>query len=249
MTPYMSTNKEWYETWFDSPYYPILYGHRDEQEAEYFLDNLLKKVHLPPSSRILDLACGRGRHCIYLSKKGFDVTGLDISEQSINYAMQFQNEKLEFFLHDMRHSFRVNYYDLILNIFTSFGYFRTERENRDVLRAVALGLKKGGLFVLDFMNSEKVAKSLVKTEKKTIKGTEFLIERSIGGKMLVKKVTVNDCGKTEIFTEQVMLFTHADIINYLNEYKLSLVNLYGDYSLKDFDVNNSERVIFIAEKK
>src|SRR5688500_2509825 len=115
--------QEWFSTWFDSPYYHILYNNRDEQEAEQFMDKLLAYLHPKPHEKVLDLACGKGRHSVYLNQKGFDVTGIDLSEQSIAYARQFENERLHFAVHDMREVYQPETFDFILNLFTSFGYF------------------------------------------------------------------------------------------------------------------------------
>ena len=120
--------KEWFANWFDSPYYHILYQKHNEQDAKKFLDILL--AHLTPQYReaekvhlsVLDLACGKGRHSRYMASKGFDVTGIDLAHKSIKYASQFEKENLTFFEHDMRKPFRINYFDFILNIFTSFGF-------------------------------------------------------------------------------------------------------------------------------
>src|SRR5687768_8108297 len=84
--------KEWYETWFDSPYYHILYSHRDNLEASNFLNNLISFVKPSRGARILDVACGKGRHSIYLNDQGFDVTGFDLSEQSIEHNKPYENE-------------------------------------------------------------------------------------------------------------------------------------------------------------
>src|SRR3989344_5362829 len=123
---------EWFECWFDSPYYHVLYKNRDFTEAELFIDNLVQLIKPSKSNRILDLACGKGRHAIYLNKKGFDVTGIDLSEKSIECAKISGNETLHFYTHDMRKLFRSNYFDIVLNLFTSFGYFEQEREDNAV---------------------------------------------------------------------------------------------------------------------
>ncbi len=86
---------------------------------------------------MLDVACGRGRHSRILASKGFVVTGIDISFDSIAFAKQFENENLDFYQHDMRLPFRVNYFDYAFNFFTSFGYFKTRREHDDAIRTIA----------------------------------------------------------------------------------------------------------------
>src|SRR6187397_419384 len=106
-------NKEWFETWFDSPYYHILYEHRDEEEAESLMDNILTLLNLPASALVLDVACGKGRHAIHLAEKGLVVTGIDLSWKNISYAQRFERENLSFFVHDMRNPFYVNYFDSV----------------------------------------------------------------------------------------------------------------------------------------
>jgi 2-polyprenyl-3-methyl-5-hydroxy-6-metoxy-1,4-benzoquinol methylase len=85
-----SNCSEWFRTWFDSPYYKILYSHRSEEEAALFIDNLLSFMDLPERSRVLDLACGRGRHSVYLNEKGFNVVGIDLSNNSISDAKKHE---------------------------------------------------------------------------------------------------------------------------------------------------------------
>jgi SAM-dependent methyltransferase len=242
------TTKEWYECWFDSPYYHILYKERDEKEAQKFLDNLI--VFLKPSAgaRILDVACGKGRHSIYLNQKGFDVTGFDLSPENIEYDQQFENEKLSFFLHDMREIYRVNYYDLVFNLFTSFGYFKKERDHEKTIHANAEALKKSGLFVLDYMNSLKVITSLVPEVEKEINGITFRIQKTIENGSVTKQIYFSDHGKEYEFQERLRLFTRNDFENYFLKYNLSITTVFGDYNLNSYDEKNSDRLILIAKK-
>ena len=119
---------DWFEDWFDSKYYHILYKHRDYQEAQSFIDKLVDYLQLNEEQKILDLACGKGRHSIYLNKKGLDVMGVDLSPESIKHASQFENPKLKFEVCDMRDVVKPDYFDIVLNLFTSFGYFEDEAD-------------------------------------------------------------------------------------------------------------------------
>ena len=92
---------QWYTSWFDTPFYHILYKDRDTEEASFFMKKLTSFLELSKNETILDLACGKGRHAKYLNKMGFDVTGVDLSTSSIEYAKQFENENLHFEVHDM----------------------------------------------------------------------------------------------------------------------------------------------------
>src|ERR1700720_4098584 len=98
----MNNSSDWFREWFDSPYYHQLYFERDEKEASAFINRLLSALHPPPDSRILDLACGRGRHSLIFAGKGVDVTGIALSARSIAYARQFEKDNLHFYQHDMR---------------------------------------------------------------------------------------------------------------------------------------------------
>ncbi len=244
----MSMAREWFAAWFDSPYYHMLYQRRDEQEARFFIDQLLQTLALPPGARILDLACGRGRHARYLAEKGFDVTGLDISENSIAYARQFESDHLAFYQHDMRQPFRVNYFDAVLNLFTSFGYFDTDAEHERALRNACAGLKPGGFFLLDFFNAHWVRRHLVRREEKIVNDTVFRIKKSIRSGRVYKRVEFEADGRAYFFRERVRLFELNDFRTMFERVGLHLQQTFGSYDLAPFDPETSERLILIAQK-
>ncbi|HMT29539.1 MAG TPA: class I SAM-dependent methyltransferase, partial [Bacteroidia bacterium] len=206
----------WFESWFDSPYYHILYQHRDEQEAEAFLDNLLDYLKPDNHSSMLDLGCGKGRHAVYLNEKGYEVTGIDLSEQSIRYCMQFENDKLSFFVHDMRKLFRVNDFDFVFNLFTSFGFFEKESENIAAIKNACLTLKKGGTIVIDYLNSQFVEDHLVKNDIAVFNGITFNITRELQDGYFLKKISFQDKGNNYNFTEKVAALKVSDFEKYLN---------------------------------
>src|SRR6478609_7587991 len=113
-------NSNWFENWFDTDYYHLLYRHRDDDEAHEFIGALLAHLNPLPGQKALDLACGRGRHSVYLNSKNLDVTGVDLSKSSIAFAKKYENETLHFEVQDMRKSMGINKYDYIFNLFTSF---------------------------------------------------------------------------------------------------------------------------------
>ena len=203
----MSQPEEWFSTWFDSPYYHILYSNRNYAEAEQFLNNLLKHLHPKPDAKILDLACGKGRHAIYLNQQGFNVTGVDLSPQSIAFAKQFENEKLHFEVQDMREVYKPDHFDFVLNLFTSFGYFASETENVVALKAIAESVKPGGKLVIDFLNAEKVVANLVPEETKILEGVTFHITRHMEGKRIVKTIAFETEEKRYQFQEKVWALT------------------------------------------
>lgn len=157
-------DSNWFERWFASPYYRILYQNRDELEAEEFVASLINYLQPLPGSSMVDIACGEGRFSVGLAERGFDVTGIDLSHTSIEIAKANESENLRFFVHDMRMPFYINYFDYALNFFTSFGYFANKRDHQLAAKSFAKGLKKGGILVLDYLNSELIQSTLVAEE-------------------------------------------------------------------------------------
>ncbi|TND00865.1 MAG: type 11 methyltransferase [Bacteroidetes bacterium] len=242
-------NCDWFSDWFDSPYYHLLYSERDETEAEKFIRTLAGKLAMPAGSEVLDLACGRGRHAVTLNRLGMSVTGLDLSPENIAYAKKSENASLVFYEHDMRRPFRSNYFDYVLNLFTSFGYFEHIRDNEKVIDSVHKSLKPGGIFVLDFFNGIKVAEILQQEHRfeKEAGGVRFDIRKYIRSGKVCKEIRFTDRGHDFFFTEMVQLLTPADFRRLLEPH-FKILHLSGNYGLGPFDEKESDRFIIIAEK-
>ncbi len=241
-------SKEWFQNWFNSPFYHILYKQRDKEEAELFIDNLCTYLEPDKNATMLDIACGKGRHSIYLNTKGYDVTGIDLAYNSIRFAKQFENEKLHFFVHDMRRLFYINYFDFAFNLFTSFGYFETEKEHVNALKAFSKALKSDGKLILDYMNSQKIINNLVEEESKTIENINFHITRSVKNEKIVKTINFTHDDKNYAFKEEVSDFKLADFERLFSLAGLKIEKLFGDYNLNDFNPDNSDRLIFVCNK-
>lgn len=239
--------KEWFESWFDSKYYHILYKNRDFTEAETFISNLIDFLQPKADAKFVDIACGKGRHSLFIHKLGFDVTGYDLSEKSIVEASEQSEKNLKFYTHDMRQIFRTNYFDFALNIFTSFGYFKSKRDELNAMKATAGNLKKNGVLVIDFLNREKVITDLVTQESKTIEGIEFKISKRIDNNKIIKEIKFHDQGEHFSFHESVKLLSIDDFKLYLQEAGLKITHTFGNYKLNEFN-KNSERLIIIAKK-
>jgi SAM-dependent methyltransferase len=239
-----SDAESWFTSWFDTPYYHILYKDRDDKEAQVFMDNIVHYLNLPEDAKILDLACGKGRHSIYLNEMGFDVTGADLSENSIAEANKFANDKLHFVVHDMRETCPKKY-DAILNLFTSFGYFENEEDNLKTLKAIHESLTEYGFAVIDFMNVYTVIDHLVDSEVKTVDGIDFHIKRSVVDGFILKEIDFEDKGQTYHFTEKVRALTLEDFEQMMEEAGIYLLDTFGDYKLKKFHKKESERLIML----
>ena len=237
--------KDWFEEWFNTSYYHTLYKNRDEQEAIRFIDRLCEFLEIKPKAKILDLACGKGRHSAHLAKKGFTTTGIDLAEQSIVKAKQTELTNVNFEVHDMRKVYKKDEFDFVFNLFTSFGYFENQDDNIDVLKGVTLNLTENGLFVLDFMNASKVIKNLVPEESKQLEGITFILKRSYDGVNIRKDIYLKDNDKNYHFQERVSAFNLHDIKKMAALADLTIVNTFGDYNLNSFDEKTSDRLILV----
>lgn len=237
-------SKNWFASWFDTPYYHILYKERNYREAQIFMDNLTHYINLPEKAKVLDLACGKGRHSIYLNQLGYDVVGADLSENSIAEANKNQNKSLQFQVHDMRDVFE-DKFDAIFNLFTSFGYFENDEDNLTTLKAMKESLTEHGFAVIDFMNVNQVINNLVPEEVKTVENIDFHIKRYVSDGHIYKEIDFEDQGEKFHFTEKVKALTLKDFEEMMEEAEIFLLDIFGDYKLKKFHKTDSERLIMI----
>lgn len=237
---------EWFQDWFDTKYYHILYQDRNDEEAQLFMRNLTISLNLKKGSKLLDLPCGKGRHSIYLNSLGFNVTGADLSKNSIKHAKKFENDSLRFEVHDMREPFKTKF-DAILNLFTSFGYFDQDEMNIEVLKNLKNGLSQNGVLVIDFMNVNLVEKDLIKEEIVFKNEIEFHINRSIENGFIKKDIRFKADNIDHHHTEYVRFISLDTFKRYIKDTNLKLKHTFGDYNLNVFDHENSNRLILVLE--
>jgi len=219
--------ENWYDSWFDTEYYHILYQDRDNTEAQFFMDKLTAYLGLSKGDRVLDLACGKGRHSIYLNSLGFNVTGADLSKNSINFAKKYENDSLSFVE------------------FTSFGYFEDDKDNLKALKAIKKNINEAGLAVLDFMNVDYVIPNLVANEIKEVDGIVFNIKRYVKNGHILKEIAFEVDGKTRSYTEKVRALSLNDFQTYFKEAGIDLLDIFGDYNLGSYQEQTSERLIMV----
>ena len=231
--------------WFNSDYYHILYKNRDNKEAEFFINNLIKKLKIKKKSKILDLACGVGRHSFYLNKKGMNVIGIDNSENNIKKAKKFENKFLKFKKKEMTEDYGQEF-DFIFNLFTSFGYIN-EKHNLNTFKSINNSLINHGILVIDYLNVFKLKEELVEKETKKIGNIIFNIKRSFKDNFIVKKIKIKDNNEIFYFEERVMELTKNDFQDYLKKFNFEILDVYGNYNLEKYH-KNSERLIMIIKK-
>ena len=241
--------KEWFESWFDTSYYHSLYKNRNDEEAKLFINKLVRLLNLKPKTIALDLACGKGRHSITLNELGMNVLGVDLSSNSIDYAKKHENEFLKFEVHDMRQEIKNVQFDVVFNLFTSFGYFDDMSDNKKVLSSISQMLVEKGTLILDFMNSVKIIENLVAIEKKIEDEIQFNIKREFDGKHIFKHIQFETNEQSFEFTERVQALKIQDFQSLLNDADFQIIHTFGDFNLNPFDEKSSDRLILIAIKK
>tara|TARA_B100000809_G_scaffold85752_1_gene84145 strand:+ start:1854 stop:2576 length:723 start_codon:yes stop_codon:yes gene_type:complete len=238
----------WFVHWFDSPYYHTLYKNRDEKEAQAFIDNLVQHLQITKGSKLIDIACGKGRHATYFNSLGLDVVGVDLSPNSIASATKNENATLQFSVHDMREVYQENSFDVVTNLFTSFGYFEENTDEQKAINAMASNLKARGFLIIDFMNVKKVIANLVLKEQKTIDGITFNIRRKVENNYIIKDIKIIDGEIKEHFQEKVKALTLADFSEFITNANLRIIDIFGNYKLEDFNATNSDHLILICKK-
>jgi SAM-dependent methyltransferase len=239
---------EWFANWFNSPFYHKLYANRDYNEADFFIGNLVSHLNLSEHASIWDLACGKGRHSIKMNALGYNVVGTDLSENSIAEASKFSNNNLDFFVHDMRTPFRINYFNAVFNLFTSIGYFDNESDNFKVFENVYHALKPDGVFVIDYLNAKKVSNCLVLKDVVKREDVEFKITKRIENNRVIKRIEFETEAKLNFFEEKVFLYQLDSFLKFADKCGFKLVETFGDYLLQPFNETDSDRLIMIFKK-
>lgn len=236
--------KDWYTSWFNTPFYHILYKDRDDKEAQSFMENLTSYLNIEEKGNILDLACGKGRHAVYLNAIGYDVTGIDLSQKSIDFAKQFENARLHFDVHDMREPYHKKF-NAVFNLFTSFGFFEEDQDDLNTIKAIKANLKENGVGVIDFMNTDFVIKNLVTKNTQVCDGITFNLKRYVANNFVVKDIEFELDGKQYFFQEKVKTLRLNDFKQLFEKAGVQLLDIFGDYKLNKFHKEKSERLIMI----
>lgn len=244
-------SKEWFKDWFSSKEYLEVYKHRNSEDAERLLELILNNISIEPDAKILDAACGAGRHSIYLAEKGFNVTGFDLSSTLLKIANENSKHlKLDvnFINSDIRQFSSKTNFDLIVNLFTSFGYFDSDEENFAFPSNAFDILDESGYFVLDFLNKNYVIKTLVHESEKRIGNKIITEKRKIEKGRVVKKIIINEDNKKAEFFESVKLYSSKEILERFLQIGFKAKIIFGNYLGDKFLENESERFIVIFQK-
>jgi SAM-dependent methyltransferase len=217
---------EWFEEWFGEEYLQ-LYPHRDAAEAERAVALILARVGFAPGWRVLDVACGAGRHARAFEAAGARCVGLDLSAALLRVARGVTGAPLV--RADMRAlPVRSGSMDLTVNLFTSFGYFERDAEHAAALHEMVATVRPRGWFVIDFLNAPAVRAQLVPLETRRLNGTDVRVARSVSpdGRYVCKTI---EAPSGRRFSERVRLFGAEEIETMLADAGVAVRHRFGDY--------------------
>ena len=201
----------WFQNWFDTEYYHLLYNNRDEEEALSFIQNITQFLQIQKGSRIADIACGRGRHTRVLANLGMVVSGFDLSENSILWAKNQHVPNTSFKVHDIRKEYDETDFDLALNLFTSFGYFESYDEELLTLKNIFKMLKPGAWFVQDYLNGAFFLNQMPCAGEEQRGAIKFDFTKTYAAPYIVKNIIVDDEGSKKLYLEKVKVFNLEEL--------------------------------------
>jgi len=249
-------SSHWFETWFNHPLYLEVYRHRDQEEAARCIRTILSvsglEIKDPASISVLDIACGAGRHAIELARLGFCVTGNDLSpflleearKEAITCSLQ-----LELSCCDMRHIPGSGLFDLVVQLFTSFGYFDLKEDDRVVLGKVYRALKTGGWYVLDLINPVHLARNLAPETRRIAGNLTLLEQRAFHEDRITKTITITPpVGEKLTFSESVRLYGKEEIVAMLQDEGFAVTEIVGNYQGDHYMENDSPRMMIFCRK-
>lgn len=243
--------KEWFKDWFNTEEYLNVYRHRNDAEARQLVELILKETGLPRQSSVLDLACGAGRHSILFAQKGFRVTAVDLSDKLLGVAKKTAEDnevKINFVKSDIRHFSISEKFNLVVNLFTSFGYFESDEENFKLFDIAHSHLLEEGYFVLDYFNSAYLRKNLVEESTDDLNNFKLIQKRRIENKRVIKDIFIRKDGTEEHYCESVRMYSRDELVNVIERSGMKIKNIFGGFGGEDFDERNSQRIIIITRK-
>ena len=239
---------DWFKKWFSSDEYLSVYSHRNIEDADNLLNLILDNIIIPSNAKILDAACGAGRHSLILAGQGYDVTAFDLSRNLLEIGLENsinQGLSVNFLCADIRNICFKGAFDLVLNMFTSFGYFESDEENFLFFKNVKRMMKNDCYLVLDYFNASYLKKNLVKENIKTVEGKRIVEKRQVVNDFVVKDIEIKYNGQTRVFKEKVKLYCYDNLIRQFEKMGLKVFKVFGNYEGESFSELYSERLIII----
>ena len=242
---------EWFKDWFASEEYLDVYNHRNSSDAEKLVNLILTTVPIKDGAKILDAACGTGRHSIILAKKGFNITAFDLSKTLLNIGKNKSKEfelDINFINADIRKFILNVRFSLIVNLFTSFGYFESDEENFSFVHNAFSMLEENGWYVLDFLNKAYVEKNIVSHSERIVNNKIIKENRKIFSGRVIKDIQIIDGENQLNFVESVRLYSPDYIVKSFERIGFKAEKIFGSYLGEKFNKEESKRLIIFFRK-
>ncbi len=242
--------RPWFETIFDERY-PELFAPL-EGNAEEEVDEIVRLLGLPAGAAVEDLGCGRGRHAIPLAQRGYEVTGVDLSDKMLDLARcrsRSDGVRVDWVRADMRAFRRPGAFDACLSLFTSFGFFSDE-ENQKVLDNVGASLKPGGRLLLDLRNAGKGLSRLADLDetREIASGTLKMSMRydHASRRARAEHVLTRRDGIRIASAFDVRIYSREELAGMIGKAGMRLAEIFGSLSGAPFD-DESARMVVVAD--
>jgi len=241
-------DEEFWET-----FAPTLFGPKRWEDAPKEVDELILLLGIKPGSTILDLCCGKGRHSLELARRGFRVTGVDKTAAYLQEARkraETEELRIEFIKEDMRKFSRNDAFDVVINMFTSLGYFEDLADDKRVLANMYRSLRKGGTLMIDVMGKEILARIFRERDWQEQNGSFVLQERKIcrSWSWIENRWILLKEGKQYEALISHRLYSAEELSGLLTDSGFSCVNIYGDLTGAEYG-HNAKRLIAVANKQ
>ena len=246
--------REWFEEWFDHPLYLKVYHHRDAEEADRCVRTILALTGIDPARKpaptVLDVACGAGRHAHTFARAGLSVTANDLSPFLLDQAKELataEGLEIEFSRQDMRTIRFDRRFDLVAQLFSSFGYFDTDEEDCAVIKSIAALIEPNGWYVLDLINPSQLKRNFAPRTERNAGTLSITEERTLSERHVTKKITLKEeNGKEHSFSESVRLYSLDEAVALLESGGFHVERIIGDYDGGAFDPATSPRMMLLA---
>lgn len=244
---------EWFEDEsFWVKLYPLMFPEKKFSAADEQVEQLVGILDFSGSD-VLDLCCGPGRHSISFAKRGFRVTGVDRTAFLLEKAKGRAREEgvdVEWILEDMRDFNRPGAFDLVINMFTSFGYFDNKDDDLKVLKNAYECLRPGGIFIIDVHGKERLAQIFHPTTSEELDNGSLLIQRheifDEWTRMRNEWILIEN-ERATTFRFHLTLYSGQELKDRLLDAGFSRVRLWGDLEGSEYGMN-SKRLIAVADK-
>ena len=245
------------KTWYDQDVFwetwaSFLFSKERWENAPEEVTNLISLLRIDPGASVLDLCCGPGRHSLEFARRGYSVVGVDRTRKYLQKARRLAKKEeleIEFVQEDMRSFCRVDSFDAAVNLFTSFGFFEDIKDDEQVIKNVHRSLKEGGVFLIDVMGKERLARIFRERDWYEINGATMLEERKItkNWSWIENRWIMLKTGKAEEFKLSLRPYSAVELTTLLSSCGFNTIEVYGDLGGAPYD-HKAKRLVVVAQK-